>query len=144
VTHKNSGNDRNKIEVSVGVPVPARLLARDWKEFLRNFEPRGNFHDLINRSFWTFLDGKFDTQRIAAAAESKPTAAESKPTAAESKPPVKQKLVVKPPAAKQKLSAAPRSKKPTTEAIAATVRPIKSFFGPRFKIPEKFLPVARQ
>jgi hypothetical protein len=40
VTHKNSGNDRNKIEVSVKIPVPAKFRARDRKEFLRNFEPR--------------------------------------------------------------------------------------------------------
>jgi hypothetical protein len=37
---KNSGNDRNKIEVLVKIPVPARFRARDRKEFLRNFEPR--------------------------------------------------------------------------------------------------------
>jgi hypothetical protein len=37
---KNSGNDRNEIEVSVKIPVPARFRARDRKEFLRNFEPR--------------------------------------------------------------------------------------------------------
>jgi hypothetical protein len=40
VTHKNSGNDRNEIEVSVEIPVPARFRACDRKEFLRNFEPR--------------------------------------------------------------------------------------------------------
>ena len=40
MTQKNSGNDRNKIEVSVEIPVPARFRACDWKEFLRNFEPR--------------------------------------------------------------------------------------------------------
>jgi hypothetical protein len=39
VTHKNSGNDRNEIEVSVKIPVPAKFRARDRKEFLRNFEP---------------------------------------------------------------------------------------------------------
>jgi hypothetical protein len=37
---KNNGNDRNKIEVLVSVPVPARFRARDQKEFLWNFEPR--------------------------------------------------------------------------------------------------------
>ena len=36
---KNSGNDRNEIEVSVKIPVPAIFRARDRKEFLRNFEP---------------------------------------------------------------------------------------------------------
>jgi hypothetical protein len=36
---KNSGNDRNEIEVSVKIPVPARFHASDRKEFLRNFEP---------------------------------------------------------------------------------------------------------
>ena len=36
---KNSGNDRNEIEVSVEIPVPARFRARDRKEFLQNFEP---------------------------------------------------------------------------------------------------------
>jgi hypothetical protein len=35
-----SGNDRNKIEVSVKIPVPAIFRARNRKEFLRNFEPR--------------------------------------------------------------------------------------------------------
>jgi hypothetical protein len=39
VTHKNSGNDRNEIEVLVKIPVPAIFRARDRKEFLRNFEP---------------------------------------------------------------------------------------------------------
>jgi hypothetical protein len=34
---KNSRNDRNEIEVSVKIPVPARFRARDQKEFLRNF-----------------------------------------------------------------------------------------------------------
>jgi hypothetical protein len=38
VRHKNSGKDRNKIEISVEIPVPARFRARDRKEFLRNFE----------------------------------------------------------------------------------------------------------
>jgi hypothetical protein len=37
---KNSGNDRNKIEVSVEIPVPARFRACDRSEFRRNFEPR--------------------------------------------------------------------------------------------------------
>ena len=40
MTHKNSGNDRNEIEVLVKIPVPAIFHARDRKEFLRNFEPR--------------------------------------------------------------------------------------------------------
>jgi hypothetical protein len=40
VTAKNTGNDRNQIEVSVKVLVPGRFLASDQKEFLRNFEPR--------------------------------------------------------------------------------------------------------
>jgi hypothetical protein len=39
VTHTNSGNDRNEIEVSVEIPVPARFRACNGKEFLRNFEP---------------------------------------------------------------------------------------------------------
>jgi hypothetical protein len=38
VRHKKSGKDRNKIEISVEIPVPARFRARDRKEFLRNFE----------------------------------------------------------------------------------------------------------
>jgi hypothetical protein len=37
---KNSGNDRNEIEVSVKIPVPAIFRARDRTEFRRNFEPR--------------------------------------------------------------------------------------------------------
>jgi hypothetical protein len=45
VTHKNSGNDRNEIEVSVVIPVPARFRARDRKEFFRNFEP--SLHDSL-------------------------------------------------------------------------------------------------
>jgi hypothetical protein len=39
VTYENSGNDWNKIEVSVEIPVPARFRARDRKEFLQKFEP---------------------------------------------------------------------------------------------------------
>ena len=35
-----SGNDRNEIEVSVKIPVPARFRARNRKEFIRKFEPR--------------------------------------------------------------------------------------------------------
>jgi hypothetical protein len=38
--HKKSRNDRNEMEVSVEIPVPARFRACDQKEFHRNFEPR--------------------------------------------------------------------------------------------------------
>jgi hypothetical protein len=40
MTLKNSGNDRNEIEVLVEIPVPAIFRARDRTEFRRNFEPR--------------------------------------------------------------------------------------------------------
>jgi hypothetical protein len=33
---KNSRNDRNKIEVSVKIPVPARFRTRNRKEFILN------------------------------------------------------------------------------------------------------------
>jgi hypothetical protein len=38
----NSGNDRNEIEVSVKIPVPAIFRARDRTEFRQNFEPRAS------------------------------------------------------------------------------------------------------
>jgi hypothetical protein len=55
---KNSGNDRNEIEVSVKILVPAIFRARDRKEFLRNFEPSLTDTDDIIKLGWneTHLD----------------------------------------------------------------------------------------